>query len=236
VLVVYLPEVHESLAGIIAGKIKERFYRPVFVLTDGEEGIKGSGRSIETYHMYENMTAVSHWFHKFGGHKLAAGLTLKAHFADAKQNVDAFREELNRRCFLTEEDLTPRVHIDIPMPVSYATKELAQELELLEPYGNGNPRPLFAQKELIFVRGRKLGANGNFARYRVYTPEGQEAELVYFGNVSDFNTFLDERYGCSAGETLYSKDCCYRISVTYQVGINSYRGKETLQFIMQNYC
>lgn len=236
VLVVYLPQVHESLAGIIAGRIRELYYRPVFVLTRGEEGIKGSGRSIETYHMYENMTAVKHCFSKFGGHKLAAGLSLADRYGTEEENVEAFHRELNEKCTLTEEDLMPRIHIDVPMPMSYADKALVKDLEQLEPFGVGNPKPLFAQKELHFIRGWKMGVKKNCARYRVRTPDGYEGELVFFGNLDQFAAFLEERYGVGSSERLYTSWCDYPVSVTYQLGINSYRGQESLQFVMQNYC
>ena len=236
VMVVYLPEVHESLAGIIAGKIRESYYKPVFVLTKGEEGVKGSGRSIETYHMYENMTAVKHCFSKFGGHKLAAGMSLAKRCDSLEEDVEAFRRELNEICTLTEDDLVPRVHIDVPMPISYATGELAEDLNLLEPFGVGNPKPLFAQKDLRFIRGWKMGAKQNFARYKVRTPEGTEADLVFFGNIDNFAAFLDQKYGPGSAAALYSTYCNYSVSVTYQLSINSYRGTESLQFIMQNYC
>ena len=236
VMVVYLPDVHESLAGIIAGKIRESYYKPVFVLTKGEEGVKGSGRSIETYHMYENMTAVKHCFSKFGGHKLAAGMSLASRHNTLEEDVVAFGKELNECCSLTEDVLIPRVHIDVPMPVSYATKKLAEDLNQLEPFGVGNPKPLFAQKDIHFIRGWKMGAKQNFARYKVRTPEGMEAEMVFFGSVDRFADFLDEKYGAGSGTSLYTSYCDFPVSVTYQLSINTYRGNESLQFIMQNYC
>ncbi len=236
VLVVYLPQVHESLAGIIAGRIRELYCRPVFVLTQSEEGIKGSGRSIETYHMYENLSAIRHCFTKFGGHKLASGLTLASRHATAEEDVEAFAGELNRNCVLTEEDLIPRVHIDVPMPISYATEQIAKELELLEPFGVGNPKPLFAQKQLCFVSGRKMGARQNFGRYIVETPEGTRAEVVFFGDLAKFHDFLDEKFGVGSAENLYSRGARFPVSVTYQLSINSFRGRESLQFVMQNYC
>ncbi len=236
VMVVYLPKVHESLAGIIAGRIREMYHRPVFVLTKSEEGVKGSGRSIETYHMYENLTAVKHCFTKFGGHKLAAGLTLATRHNTLEEDVEAFAGELNQRCTLTEDDFIPRVHIDVPLPLSYATRDIAKDLELLEPFGVGNPKPLFAQKDLSFIRGRKMGAKQNCARYIVKTSEGVEAELVFFGDLERFAVFLDEKYGPGSAEKLYNSFGNYVVSVTYQLGINSYRGKKSMQFIMQNYC
>ncbi len=233
VMVVYLPTVHESLAGIIAGRIREKYHHPVFVLTDGEEGIKGSGRSIDAYHMYDSMVEVKEFFSKFGGHKLAAGLSLK------DNDVAAFRMALNEKAKLQEEDFIPQVHIDVPMPMEYASLQLAKEIALLEPFGVGNPKPLFAQKDICLVGARRIGANGNYAKFLVEIPaEGYEktADLMYFGDVDAFCSFLDEKYGVGSAESLFYGKGRYQISATYQIGINVYRGRESLQFIMQNYC
>lgn len=232
VMLVYLPEVHESLAGIIAGRIREKYHHPVFVLTDGEEGLKGSGRSIDTYHMYESMVAVKQYFTKFGGHKLAAGLSMK------KENLEPLRSALNENALLTEDDFVPRVHIDVPMPMEYASFALAKELELLEPFGVGNPKPLFAQKDVTFVGAKRIGANGNFARFSVEPAQGysRREDLMYFGDVDVFCTFLNEKYGQGSADKLFAGEASYKMSVTYQIGINSFRGRETLQYIMQNYC
>jgi single-stranded-DNA-specific exonuclease len=207
----------------------------VFVLTKGEEGIKGSGRSIETYHMYENMTRVKECFAKFGGHKLAAGLTLAAAGGTDEETVAQFDRALNACCTLTEEDLIPRVHIDVPMPISYATMELAKDLEKMEPFGVGNAKPLFAEKNLRFLKGYKMGARKNCARFLVKTSDNAERELVYFGDLDRFAAFLDEKYGAGSGQRIYESFVDYSVSVTYQLGINSFRGTENLQMIMQNY-
>lgn len=236
VLVVFLPLVHESLAGIIAGRIREKYHHPVFVLTQGEEGVKGSGRSIEAYHMYEHMVGVSSCLAKFGGHKLAAGLTLAHLFDTAAEDVEHFRRELNRDAGLREEDFIPRVHIDVPMPVTYGDMALAKELERLEPFGVGNPKPLFAHKDLHFIRGWLMGAKRNFARFRARTEEGLEVELVFFGDLGRFHDFLDAKYGNGSAKLLYGTDCDYLVSVTYQLSVNAYRGSENLQIILQNYC
>ena len=230
VMVVYLPDVHESLAGIIAGRIREKYNHPVFVLTRSEEGVKGSGRSIEAYHMYEAMTKVKHFFTKYGGHKLAAGLSMR------EEDVEPLRKALNESCTLSEEDFIPKVHIDVPMPLSYADEGLAGQLELLEPFGVGNPKPLFAQKELVFLSGVKMGANKSFARFRVRTPEGQTLQLVYFGDLERFRKFLCEKYGADSEEALYAGRGDFRVSVVYQLGLNVYRGKTELQYLMQYYC
>lgn len=230
VLVIFLPEVHESLAGIIAGRVRERYNHPVFILTRGEEGVKGSGRSVEGYHMYDAMTEVKRYFTKFGGHAMAAGLSMK------EEDIEPFREELNRNCGLSEEDFIPRVHIDVPMPLVYADEELAGQLELLEPFGVGNPKPLFAQKELVFQAGARMGANKSFARFRVKTPEGAIKQLVYFGDLERFDFFLDEKYGSGSAGQLYAGRAAYPVSVAYQLGKNTYRGKTELQYVMQHYC
>ena len=230
VLVIFLPEVHESLAGIIAGRVKEKYNHPVFLLTRGEEGVKGSGRSVEGYHMYEAMVEVSWFFTKFGGHAMAAGLSME------EKDIEALRRELNERCRLTEEDFVPKVHIDVPMPLCYGTRELAEELELLEPFGVGNPKPLFAQKNIVFCSGRKMGANQNFARFQVRLPEGGTAQLVFFGDLEKFGTFLDKKYGPGSETALYEGKGQYEISVVYQLGINTYRGQTEVQYILQHYC
>lgn len=229
VLVLFLPEVHESLAGIIAGRIREQYFRPVIVLTRAEEGIKGSGRSIEAYHMYEALTEVKHFFTKFGGHKMAAGLSMK------EEDVDAFREALNGSCRLREEDFVPTVHIDVPMPVSYATEELAHQMELLEPFGVGNPKPLFAEKDLLFLDGVRMGRERQFARFRVQDIYGNRIWMVYFGEADNFAEFLDEKYGAGSGDALFSGQGQFSVSVVYQISLNHYKGKTELQFLMQNY-
>lgn len=232
VMLVYLPEVHESLAGIIAGRIREKYYHPVFVLTDSEEGIKGSGRSIDSYHMFEGLIEVKDYLTKFGGHKLAAGLSLK------RENLEPLGRLLNENAQLTEEDFIPVVHIDVPMPMGYATLEFAKQLQLLEPFGVGNPKPLFAQKDVIFVGAKRIGANGSFARFTVLVDRNgqyRREDLMYFGDLEAFCGFLDERYGPGSAENLFAGRGEFAISITYQVSVNCFRGKESLQYIMQNY-
>ncbi len=230
VLVIYLPKVHESLAGIIAGRIREHYNKPTFILTKGEEGVKGSGRSIESYHMYEAMTRVKTLFTKYGGHKLAAGLSME------EEKVDQLRKALNEDCRLTEDDFIPRVHIDVPMPLAYATETLAEELAILEPFGVGNPKPLFAQKNLRFQGASKMGAAGNCARFRVLTPEGTWEQLVLFRNLEGFEQMLAEKYGGESVERLYEGKGDYEMSVVYQLGINCYRGRKEKQLIIQHFC
>ncbi len=235
VMVVYLPQVHESLAGIIAGRIKEKYHRPVFVLTRGEEGVKGSGRSIESYHMYDAMTRVRQYFTKFGGHKMAAGLSMR------EEDVEPLRQALNADCGLTQEDFTQLVHIDVPMPARYADMGLARELEVLEPCGVGNPRPLFAQKGLRLLKGKRIGKKQNFARFTA-AAEGARLELMYFGDLEEFGRRLEERHGPGSAETLFAANAAgvlggqgYEMNITYHLGINRFQGREELQFVIQNF-
>ncbi len=233
VMVVYLPQVHESLAGIIAGRIREQYYHPVFVLTDGDEGVKGSGRSIDSYHMYDSMVEVKELFTKFGGHKLAAGLSLP------KENVEKFRNLLNEKSKLTEADFVPVVHIDVPMPLSYASMSLAKEIQRLEPYGVGNPKPLFAQKDVVFAGGRRIGANRNFGKFTVLVERdgyNRREDLMYFGDLEAFLSAVDEKHGKGSAEAMMNGRKQITMSVVYQLGINVFRGQESLQYIMTNYC
>lgn len=231
VMVVYLPDVHESLAGIIAGRIKEKYHHPVFILTDGEEGVKGSGRSIESYHMYNAMTRVRQYFTKFGGHKMAAGLSMR------REDVEPLRQALNTDCGLTQEDFALTVHIDVPMPTRYADMRLARELECLEPCGTGNFRPLFAQKGLRLLSGRRIGAKQNFARLTALA-EGVRQELMFFGDLEEFCQRLEERHGTGSAEKFFAigaESGGYEMNITYHLGINRYQGREEVQFVIQNF-
>lgn len=230
VLVVYLPDVHESIAGIIAGRIREKYNKPTFVLTKGEEGVKGSGRSIEAFHMYDEMTKCKELFTKYGGHKLAAGLSLP------EENVEEFRRRINAGSHLTPEDFEEKILIDVPMPMSYASMEFVHELEKLEPFGNGNPKPLFAQKAVSFKRGRLLGQNRNVGKYTVADDTGQEYELIYFGDMTAWHAYLDEKFGAQSVEQLYmGRGRGITLSVAYYPDINEYRGNDSLQMVMKYY-
>ncbi len=227
VMVIYLPKLHESLAGIIAGKIRDRYYHPVFVLTKSEEG---SGRSIEGYHMYQEMTAVKQYFSKYGGHSMAAGLSMR------EEDIEDFLSEINENCSLDVEDFIPKVKIDIPMPLSYGTMELAKEITLLEPFGVGNPKPMFAEKDLIFVKAMRMGVKKNFARFWVKSQDGKESQLIYFGDLDKFDEYLMERYGEGSVEQLYAGQGSFLMSVVYQLELNYYNGQTQVQYQMQFYC
>lgn len=234
VLVIYLPDCHESLAGIIAGRIREKYNRPVFVLTRGEEGVKGSGRSIEAYSMYDEMTKCKELFTKYGGHKMAAGLSLAK-----EEDIEALRKALNRNCRLTDEDFEEVIHIDVPMPVSYADRNFIKELSYLEPFGTGNPRPLFAQKNISLLNGKVLGKNKNVGKYVIADEEGRAYEMIYFGDINELNEFLADKYGKKTADTLYTTRLEKGeavISMAYYPDINYFAGRETIQIVMQHYC
>lgn len=234
VLVVYLPEVHESLAGIIAGRIREKYCKPVFVLTRAEDDVKGSGRSIDAFHMYDEMTKCKELFTKYGGHKLAAGLSLP------EENVDVFRRRLNENCTLTDADFEEKVMIDVPMPMAYASIGFVREIARLEPFGNGNPKPQFAQKNVRFVGGRVLGANRNVGKYTVADEGGKKYEMIYFGDIEAFDAYAAEKYGAAAVDNLYHRGIQTAaedivLSVVYYPDINEYRGNVSLQMVMRYY-
>ncbi len=227
VIVLLLPECHESLAGIIAGRVKERFMHPCFVLTPTENGLKGSGRSIEAYDMYDNLTKAADWLSKFGGHKMAAGISLPA------ENFNDFKKCLNDNCTLEEKDFVSTVRIDMEMPFSYANLDLCRELESLEPCGNGNERPLFAKLGVTFISGRVMGKNNNAARYRVSDGFGVY-DLTYFGDISGFEKFVEEIYGEEKARLLHSgMNVDIKLDICYQVSINSFRGNENAQITMK---
>ena len=214
VLVVYLPECHESIAGIIAGRIKERYYRPTFVLTKGEAGVKGSGRSIEAYDMFAEMSRCRELFTKFGGHKLAAGLSLE------EENVEVFRKRINELADLTEEDLQMKVSIDMRLPFPYINEELIHELKILEPFGKGNGKPLFAESKLRVIQPRIFGKNRNVLKCRLEDQQGNQMEAVYFGEVEDCLRQMEKKQ---------------IMSFTYYPSINEYMGRRTIQLTIVNY-
>ena len=214
VLVVYLPECHESIAGIIAGRIKERYYRPTFVLTRGETGVKGSGRSIEAYDMFAEMNRCRELFTKYGGHKLAAGLSLE------EENVEVFRKRINELADLTEEDLQMKVSIDMRLPFPYINEELIHELKILEPFGKGNGKPLFVESKLRVIQPRIFGKNRNVLKCRLEDQQGNQMEAVYFGEVEDCLQQMEKKQ---------------IMSFTYYPSINEYMGRRTIQLTIVNY-
>ena len=215
VMVVFLPECHESLVGIIAGRIREKYHKPTFVLTRGEKSLKGSGRSTENYSMYEELVKCDSLLVQYGGHPMAAGLSIE------EENVEKFRQTLNDNCTLTEEDMIPKIVIDVPMPISYINEELVEQLSILEPFGKGNTKPLFAQKNLRVLKVEIYGKTQNTVKLQLRDPSGAVMDGLYWGEAKEFADFARSH------ET---------ISVTYYPRINSYMGRESLQIVIQNYC
>jgi single-stranded-DNA-specific exonuclease len=215
VLVVYLTGIHESVAGIIAGRLREKYSHPVFVLTDAADGrgLKGSGRSMEGYHMFDEICKCSDLMDKFGGHAMAAGLTLP------RENLEAFRQRLNADPPLAPDELQPVIHIDVAMPLGYITKELVLQLEGLEPFGNGNSKPVFAQKDVRVRRRSRIGKNKEYLRMEVQDQSGCTMSALYFGDADALEAILDER-GC--------------FDMTYYPQINVFRGQESLQIVIGN--
>ena len=215
VMVVFLPDCHESLAGIIAGRIREKYHKPAFVLTRGEKSVKGSGRSTENYSMYEELVKCDSLLIQYGGHPMAAGLSIE------EANVEAFRRQLNENCTLTEEDMIPKIVIDVPMPISYINENLIRQLSVLEPFGKGNAKPVFAQKNLRVLKTGIYGKTQNTVKLQLMDESGTVMDGVYCGEAKEFAEFV-RSHGT--------------ISVTYYPKINSYMGRDSLQIVIQNYC
>lgn len=233
VYLVYIKDCHESVAGIIAGRLRERYYRPVLVFTDAsEEGqIKASGRSIDDYDMFTELSAFRSLFLRFGGHKMAAGLTME------KKNLETLRDGLNARCTLTQTQLMPLVMIDAAMPLGYISEEVIADLEKLEPFGRANEKPLFAQQHLSVLRLSRIGKNRNVVKMSVMGPEGIIMDALYFGDTDVFFDFLEDEYGRdNVAAALRGMRNTIDIGVTYYPQINEFQGKRSLQIVIQNYC
>jgi len=230
VLVVYLPDVHESIAGIIAGRLREKYNKPTFVLTKSEEGVKGSGRSIESYSMYEELCKCKDILTKFGGHPMAAGLSM------AEKDIECFRKRMNEAATLTEEDFIPKIRIDVPMPMDYVSMDLVREFLLLEPFGKDNTKPIFADKGVGIKRMWKIGKMSQILRLTFITSTGMPVSGIYFGDISNFITYLEQKFGKKQVEAAFDgKSNNIDISLIYFPKINSFRGVDELQFEMQYY-
>ena len=214
VLVVYLPECHESIAGIIAGRIREHYSRPTLVLTKAETGVKGSGRSIEAYDMFAELNRCRDLFLKFGGHKMAAGVSLP------EENVEILRKRLNENCILSWEDMAERIHIDMKLPFAYINEDLIREFSLLAPFGKGNTRPLFAEKNLRVYYPQIVGKNQNVLKFQVQDPAGNRMEAIYFGEAKKCLEYIQRKQ---------------EMAFTFYPSINEYNGRRTIQLTVVNY-
>ena len=215
VLVIYLPDCHESLAGLVAGRVRENYYRPVFVLTDSEDGVKGSGRSIESYSMYEELTGCGDLLTKFGGHPMAAGLSLD------KENVEKFKRRLNDQCTLSEEELTEKVVIDMELPFAAITEHFIEELEYMEPFGKGNTKPVFAARGVVMQHVNIIGKNKNVAKATAIDAAGNRMEAICFHDAQEFAERCERNNG--------------KMSITFYPGINEFRGERKIQIVITHY-
>ena len=230
VLVVYLPECHESLAGIIAGRIREAYQRPVFVLTKGEEGVKGSGRSIEAYSMFDKMTEVAELFTKYGGHPMAAGLSMR------EEDIDKLREQLNQKAELSEEDMAEVVRLDAVLPMSYFTVDTIRQLSVLEPCGKSNTRPVFADRNIRITRANIVGVNRNVLKLHLLDSRGNPVAGVYFGEVEKFLTFLSEKFGSEEVDAaMHGKENSIQFAAVYEPAVDTYSGRESVQAIIRRF-
>ncbi|HOJ10700.1 MAG TPA: single-stranded-DNA-specific exonuclease RecJ [Clostridiales bacterium] len=230
VFVIYEPDIHESIVGIIAGKIRERYNVPTIILTNGEHGVKGSGRSIEEYNMFEELLKCKDLLEKFGGHPMAAGLSLDV------ENVDILRERVNKLTALTDDDLIPKIYIDAHIPLEYINLSLAEDLTILEPYGKGNPKPLFAEKDIRIFRGMVLGANKNVLKLRLATKNNNCLDCIYFGDIKAFDNYIISRFGQNELDKMYSGiSNSIKLDLIFNIEINEYNGNRTAQLIMQYY-
>lgn len=229
ILVVFLPDVHESLAGIIAGRVRERYYLPVIVLTKTEDGVKGSGRSIEEYNMFEGLLKCKDVLLKFGGHPMAAGLSLE------EDLVDELRERLNSYTSLTDDDITQKIRLDMQLPLEAISYELINEIELMQPFGKGNPRPLFGEKDINIVNATIVGKNKNVLKLKL-SKNNSSFEGIYFGDIGDFEEKVRIKYGNEAVELLYNGliGCIY-LDIAFTLSVNEYMDKRTIQLVIEKF-
>lgn len=230
VLVIYLPSCHESIAGIVAGRLRERYGKPTFVVTDSKDGAKGSGRSIEAYSMFDEMVKCGDVFTKYGGHPMAAGFSLE------KNRIDEMRTRLNENCTLSEDDMVEKVTIDVPMPLDYINESLIDELSLLEPFGRGNEKPLFAEAHLSLLGARILGKNANVVKLRVMNRAGCVMDAMYFGDPEELREYLAEKYDrTKVQELFWGRGSEMELDIAYYPSVNEYMGRKTLQIVIKNY-
>ena len=231
VLVIYLEHCHESIAGIIAGRVREKYNKPTIVLTDAVEGVKGSGRSIEEYDMYAELTKVKELFTKFGGHKMAAGVSLP------KENIDTLRKKLNENCNLTQEDLYLKVWIDMQLPLEYVTMNMIQELSIIKPFGKGNEKPIFAEKHLKINKLQILGKNGNVLKLTITNSSSYTMTAMIFSRVIDFMEFLKNKFGQEEiNKALGGEKNNIEIMATYYPTINEFNGNSQIQIVIDRFC
>ncbi|WP_092870367.1 single-stranded-DNA-specific exonuclease RecJ [Acetitomaculum ruminis] len=230
VIIAYLPDCHESIIGIVAGRIREKYYRPTFILSKGEDAVKGSGRSIESFHMFDEMIKCQDIFEKFGGHAMAAGLSIK------EENIEEFRRQMNDNCQLGEADFVEKLQIDVPMPLDYITEKLINDLSVIEPFGKGNTKPVFARKDISVLNLRIMGKNRNVIKMQV-REDKYIFDAIYFGNVEKMMTYLKDKFGQYEIEEnlMKRRSDKVKLSMAYYPSVNEYMGRKSLQIIVSDY-
>ena len=227
ILVVYIPDIHESLAGIVAGRVKEKYNKPTIILTKSEEGVKGSARSIEEYNMFEGLLACKELLDKFGGHPMAAGLSLQ------EDKVDELRKELNNKCKLTDEDLTRKIMIDASLPLEYLNINLIKELDVLEPFGKGNAKPVFGVRDAKVTKAMLLGKDKNILKLRLLTNNNLTIDAMIFNDLENFENKVIEKYGNEGLDNLYNKfNNNISMDFTFYPSINEWNGNKSIQIIV----
>ena len=230
VFIIYNKNIHESIAGIIAGKIREKYNVPTLVLTDSENGVKGSGRSIEEYNMFEELLACRDLLDKFGGHPMAAGLSLPY------ENIELLRRAMNENTVLTEDDLVPKLYIDAQVPIETISLSMAQEISILEPYGKGNSKPVFADKNVAVTRATVIGANKNVLKLKLSKKTGKSIDAIYFGNIEDFDNYIATKFGENEKNLMYEgKINNVVLDLAFNIDINQYNNMKSVQLVLQNF-
>ena len=227
ILVVYIPDIHESLAGIVAGRVKEKYNKPTIILTKSEEGVKGSARSIEEYNMFEGLLACKELLDKFGGHPMAAGLSLQ------EDKVDELRKALNNKCELTDEDLTRKIMIDSSLPLEYLNLHLIEELNVLEPFGKGNSKPVFGVRDAKITKAMLLGKDKNVLKLKLLTNNNITIDAMIFNDLENFESKIIEKYGNEGLDNLYNKsNNNIPMDFTFYPSINEWNGNKSIQIVV----
>lgn len=229
VLVVYIPETHESIAGIIAGRIREKYNLPTIILTKVTEGVKGSGRSIEGYNMFEELNKCKELLGRFGGHPMAAGLSLE------ESNVELLREKLNVQSTLTDEDVAPKIYLDMQLPLEKISYDLIKDIATLEPFGKGNSKPIFGEKEVTVIKAAILGQNKNVLKVKIMMKNSVYIDGIYFGDIEEFQNIIIDKYGSDELDRLYNGNSRVKLDMAFYPSINEFNGRVSLQVVVENF-
>jgi single-stranded-DNA-specific exonuclease len=229
VLVVYTPETHESIVGIVAGRIREKYNVPTIILTRAKEGVKGSGRSIEGYNMFEELNKCKELLGRFGGHPMAAGMSLE------ECNIDTLRKKLNEITTLTDEDVIPKIYLDMQLPLEKINYDIIKDISTLEPFGKGNSKPIFGEKQVTVVKGAILGQNKNVLKLKIMMRNGIYIDGIYFGDIEEFERIVVDKYGVDELDRLYSGNCRMKLDMAFYPSVNEFNGRVSMQVVVENF-